>query len=51
MLLERARRVVAAHEAELIERVPERLRPMVLPVLLALWKGAPEAAAAQGSGR
>jgi DNA-binding MarR family transcriptional regulator len=37
MLLERARRVVDAHEAALLGRVPERLRPMVLPVLLALW--------------
>jgi DNA-binding MarR family transcriptional regulator len=51
MLLERARRVVAAHEAQLIERVPEKLRPMVLPVLMALWQGAPEAAVAHGSGR
>ncbi|MBV9725121.1 MAG: hypothetical protein JO299_08090, partial [Gammaproteobacteria bacterium] len=39
MLLERARRIVSAHEAELLERVPEELRPMVLPVLLALWQG------------
>jgi DNA-binding MarR family transcriptional regulator len=37
MLLARARRVVAAHEAALLERVPDRLRPMVLPVLMALW--------------
>jgi DNA-binding MarR family transcriptional regulator len=36
-LLARARRVVAAHEAALLERVPDRLRPMVLPVLMALW--------------
>src|ERR1700751_2910359 len=50
-LLARARRVVAAHEAELIERVPEKLRPMVLPVLMALWQGAPEAAAEYASGR
>jgi DNA-binding MarR family transcriptional regulator len=41
MLLARARRVVAAHEAALLKRVPERLRPMVLPVLMALWS--PEA--------
>ena len=41
MLLTRARRVVAAHEAALLKRVPERLRPMVLPVLMALWS--PEA--------
>ncbi|MBV9316609.1 MAG: MarR family transcriptional regulator [Gammaproteobacteria bacterium] len=39
ILLERARRIVIAHEAELLERVPEELRPMVLPVLLALWQG------------
>jgi DNA-binding MarR family transcriptional regulator len=37
MLLARARRVVSAHEAALLKRVPERLRPMVLPVLRALW--------------
>jgi DNA-binding MarR family transcriptional regulator len=37
MLLVRARRVVAAHEAALLKRVPEKLRPMVLPILMALW--------------
>jgi DNA-binding MarR family transcriptional regulator len=37
MLLVRARRVVATHEAALLKRVPERLRPMVLPILMALW--------------
>ena len=37
MLLTRARRVVEAHEAALLGRVPEKLRPMVLPVLTALW--------------
>jgi len=37
MLLARARRVVSAHETALLERVPERLRPMVFPVLRALW--------------
>jgi DNA-binding MarR family transcriptional regulator len=37
MLLARARRVVSAHETALLGRVPERLRPMVLPVLRALW--------------
>jgi len=37
MLLARARRVVSAHEAALLKRVPERLRPCVLPVLRALW--------------
>lgn len=36
-LLAKARRVVAAHEAALLKRVPKRLRPMVLPVLMALW--------------
>ena len=51
LLLERARRVVAVHEAELLERVPEKLRPMVLPVLMALWQGETEAAAAQAGGR
>ena len=50
ILLERARRVVAAHEAELLERVPEEQRPMVRPVLMALWQGQPEAVAAQASG-
>jgi DNA-binding MarR family transcriptional regulator len=37
-LLERARRVVETHEAVLLERVPEELRPLVLPVLTALWQ-------------
>jgi hypothetical protein len=37
MLLVRARRVVAAHEAALLKRVPGKLRPMVLPILMALW--------------
>ena len=42
MLLVRARRVVAAHEAALLRRVPEKLRPMVLPMLMALWnRGTP----------
>ena len=50
VLLERARRVVAVHEAELLERVPEKLRPMVRPVLMALWQAEAEAAAAPGSG-
>jgi DNA-binding MarR family transcriptional regulator len=49
LLLGRARRVVGAHEAELLERVPEKLRPMVLPVLTALWRGEPEVAAAHAS--
>lgn len=34
----RARRVVETSEEELLARVPARLRPMVLPVLTALWK-------------
>jgi hypothetical protein len=51
LLLERARRVVAVHEAELLERVPAKLRPMVLPVLMALWQGETAAAAAQGGER
>ena len=37
ILLARARRVVAAHEAALLKRVPKKLRPVVLPVLMALW--------------
>jgi hypothetical protein len=37
MLLGRARRVVDAHEAALLQRVPDKLKPMVLPVLMALW--------------
>jgi DNA-binding MarR family transcriptional regulator len=41
MLLERAKGVVEGHEAALLGRVPERLRPQVLPVLLALWDGQP----------
>jgi hypothetical protein len=41
MLLERARGVVEAHETALLKRVPQRLRPMVLPVLLALWDRQP----------
>ena len=49
VLLERARRVVAAHETELLERVPEKLRPMVLPVLMALWQGEPQAAATEAA--
>jgi len=42
MLLSKARRAVDAHEAALLERVPQKLRSMVLPVLIALWgRGAP----------
>jgi DNA-binding MarR family transcriptional regulator len=36
-LLTKARKVVEAYEAALILRVPEDLRPMVLPILTALW--------------
>jgi DNA-binding MarR family transcriptional regulator len=36
-LLARALQVIALHEEQLIERVPEKLRPMVLPILMALW--------------
>jgi DNA-binding MarR family transcriptional regulator len=36
-LLSRARQVITLHEEQLIERVPEKLRPMVLPILMALW--------------
>jgi DNA-binding MarR family transcriptional regulator len=39
MLLGRARRVVADHEAALLERVTPGLRPLVVPVLTALWQG------------
>jgi DNA-binding MarR family transcriptional regulator len=37
LLLARARRVVDTHEVALLGRVPQKLRPMVLPVLTALW--------------
>ena len=40
MLLVRAHRVVAAHEGALLKRVPDELRPMVLPILMALWNRA-----------
>jgi DNA-binding MarR family transcriptional regulator len=36
-LLKKVRRIIAIHEVELIERVPLELRPMVLPILTALW--------------
>jgi DNA-binding MarR family transcriptional regulator len=36
-LLGKALRVITLHEEQLIERVPEKLRPMVLPILMALW--------------
>ena len=41
VLLERARRVVQTHEAMLLGRVPQELRPAVLPVLMALWSPQP----------
>lgn len=37
--LAKARRVVARFEASLMNRVPEKMRPIVLPILMALWKG------------
>jgi DNA-binding MarR family transcriptional regulator len=36
-LLKKVRRVIALHEEQLMERVPSELRPMVLPILMALW--------------
>jgi DNA-binding MarR family transcriptional regulator len=36
-LLGKALQVIDLHEEQLIERVPEKLRPMVLPILMALW--------------
>lgn len=36
-LLRQAMEVIAVHEEELIQRVPEKLRPMVVPILMALW--------------
>lgn len=38
-LLARARRIVGSFEASLMERVPAKMRPFVLPILMALWKG------------
>jgi DNA-binding MarR family transcriptional regulator len=38
-VLTKARRIVTRFEASLIDRVPEKMRPMVLPILMALWKG------------
>jgi DNA-binding MarR family transcriptional regulator len=40
-LLAQVRRVIEAHEAMLLQRVPARLRPSVLPILLALWSMKP----------
>jgi DNA-binding MarR family transcriptional regulator len=36
-LLKRVRRIIALHEEQLMDRVPPELRPMVLPILMALW--------------
>jgi len=36
-LLKKARQIIELHEEQLIARVPEKLRPMVLPILMALW--------------
>jgi len=36
-VLAKARKVVEAYELSLIRRVPEELRPAVLPILMALW--------------
>jgi len=36
-ILKKVRRVIALHEEQLMERVPAELRPMVLPILMALW--------------
>jgi DNA-binding MarR family transcriptional regulator len=47
-LLDRARQVVHAHDEALLARVPDPLRPAVLPVLAALWG---EGAAAAGVAR
>lgn len=36
-ILKKVRRIITLHEAQLMERVPAELRPMVLPILMALW--------------
>ena len=36
-LLGKALQVIEPYEEQLIQRVPEKLRPMVLPILMALW--------------
>lgn len=36
-VLAKASKVVEAYELALIRRVPEKLRPTVLPILMALW--------------
>ncbi len=35
--MKKVRRIIARHEEQLMERVPPELRPMVLPILTALW--------------
>jgi DNA-binding MarR family transcriptional regulator len=37
VLLGQALQVIEPYEEQLIQRVPEKLRPMVLPILMALW--------------
>jgi len=37
LILTRLGQSVVAYESALIRRVPEKLRPMVLPILMALW--------------
>ena len=44
-LVKKASAAVDACERDLIEKVPAELRPMVMPVLLALWQGAGDASA------
>jgi DNA-binding MarR family transcriptional regulator len=39
-MLAKARRIIGSFETSLMNRVPEKMRPMVLPILMALWKGA-----------
>jgi DNA-binding MarR family transcriptional regulator len=41
-VLAKARRIVETYELALIRRVPEKLRPTVLPILMALWNRQPE---------
>ena len=38
-VLAKARRIIGSFETSLMNRVPEKMRPMVLPILMALWKG------------
>lgn len=41
-LLAKARRIVDRFETSLMNQVPEKMRPLVLPILMALWKGSEE---------